>query len=143
MNTCESIEMRPVAVQKENIVHLPLGLLGFESIKKYVLLSEQADAPFCWLQVLDDPSLAFLVLSPFEVLPNYEMDLADEDAEFLKLSSPQDALVFNIVTLRLGAKATINLRGPIVLNRFTLVGKQVVLANAASYSLQHPLPTIE
>jgi flagellar assembly factor FliW len=142
MNACDTIEMERVAIRNENIIHLPLGLLGFESIKKYILLSAPEDAPFHWLQVLHDAHLAFLVLSPFEVLPNYEMTLGDEDAEFLNLASPQDALVYNIVTLRPGAAATINLKGPIVMNRYTLIGKQVVLSNAADYSLHHPLPTV-
>lgn len=140
MNTCETIELEKVVVRKENIIRLPLGLLGFESIKKYVLLSDPEDAPFHWLQVLDDPALAFLVLSPFEVAPDYEMNLSEEDAAFLELASPNDALVYNIVTVHPGGKATINLKGPVVLNRFTLVGKQVVLTEASRYSLQHPLP---
>jgi flagellar assembly factor FliW len=140
MNTCDTIELETLPVRKENIIQLPLGLLGFEATKKFVLLSDPADAPFHWLQVLDQPKLAFLVLSPFEVL-DYEMDLGEEDVTFLELSSPTDALVYNIVTLHHDGRATINLKGPIILNRNTLVGKQVVLNNAASYSLQHPLPT--
>jgi flagellar assembly factor FliW len=143
MNTSNTIDLEPVTVQRENIIELPLGLFGFESIKKYVLLSDPEDAPFRWLQVLDDPHLAFLVLSPFEVLPDYQMELSDEDVEFLKLNSPKEVLVYNIVTLHSGGKATINLKGPIVLNRMTLVGKQVVLGNAASYSIQHPIATTD
>ena len=143
MKTCDAVEMETVAVGKENIIHLPLGLLGFEPIKKYLLLSNPDDAPFSWLQVLEDPNLSFLVISPFEVLPEYEMDLPQEDVDFLKLFSPKDALVLNIVTLRSGGQATVNLKGPVVLNRRTLMGKQVVLTNAASYSLQYPLPTLD
>jgi hypothetical protein len=30
----------------------------------------------------------------------------------------------------------------VILNRFTLVGKQMVIVNAAQYALQHPLPVI-
>lgn len=143
MNTCDTLELETMAVRKENIIHLPMGLLGFENIKKYVLLSEPEDAPFHWLQVLDDSRLAFLVLSPFEVLPDYQLNLSDEDVEFLKLASPEDALVYNTVTVHPGGRTTINLKGPIVLNRFSLRGKQVVLTHPAGYSLQHPLPIAE
>ena len=73
-------------------------------------------------------------------VPDYEPDVATEDVEFLELSSPEDALLFNIVTLRGDGRATVNLKGPIVVNRYTLKGKQVVLTNAARYALQHPLP---
>ncbi len=142
MNACETTELEAVAVERENIVHLPLGLLGFESTKRYALLASPDEAPFCWLQVLGDPGLAFLVLSPFEVLPEYQMELSEEDTEFLELASPADALVYCVVTLHANGAATMNLKGPIVLNRFTLTGKQVVLVNAADYALQHPIRTL-
>ena len=37
-------------------------------------------------------------------------------------------------------QATVNLKGPIVLNRRTLVAKQVIPLNAPEYSVAHPLP---
>lgn len=146
MNTCETIEsvetnrLEAVTVQNENIVHLPLGLLGFEHIKRYTLLQNSSESPFRWLQVIDQPDLAFLVLPALEVFPDYEPDVPAEDVKFLGLTGPDDALVFNIITLSAKGSATANLKGPIVINRFTLKGKQVVLANASRYSIQHPLP---
>ena len=130
-------------VTTESEVHLPLGLLGFERTKRYTLLANPGEMPFRWLQVVGDPSLAFLVVPPFEVLPDYEPDISLEDAAFLELDSPEDALLFNIVTLRANGRATVNLKGPLVLNRYSLRGKQVVLANAADYALQHPLPVAD
>jgi flagellar assembly factor FliW len=56
------------------------------------------------------------------------------------LKAPNDALLFNIVTLRGPSRATLNLKGPIVINRHTHMGKQVILANASNYSVEHPLP---
>jgi len=146
MNMCETIEsadtnrLESLTVQNENIIHLPLGLLGFEHIKHYALLQNPNESPFCWLQVLNRPNLAFLVLPALEVFPDYEPDVPAEDVKFLGLNGPDDALVFNIITLSAKGSATANLKGPIVVNRFTLKGKQVVLANAARYSIQHPLP---
>lgn len=149
MNTLETIEsatvevnrLESVTVPKENIVHLPLGLLGFERIKHYALLQSASELPFSWLQVIDEPDLAFLVLPALEFFPEYEPDVPAEDVKFLDLNHPADALVFNIITLGAKGSATANLKGPIVINRFTLKGKQVVLANASRYSIQHPLPS--
>jgi flagellar assembly factor FliW len=141
MNTVETIELEPLAVRSENIVHLPLGLLGFERIKRYVLLENPHEAPFRWLQVLGDASLAFLVIPPTQIFPDYEPDIAAEDVELLQLASSEDALLLNIVTLRGKNRATVNLKGPIVVNRSTLVGKQIVPVNSAGYSLQQSLPT--
>lgn len=146
MNTCETIEsveaveFETVTVKSENLVHLPLGMLGFEQIKHFALLENPHESPFRWLQVINQSNLAFLVLPGLDVFPDYEPDVPAEDVKFLGLNSPDDALVLNIVTLGAKNSATANLKGPIVLNRFSLKGKQVVLANAARYSIQQPLP---
>ena len=122
-------------------MRLPSGLLGFESVKEYVLTGRLEEAPFLWLQRPDDPSLAFLVVPPGEVIADYQPNIPATDAEFLGLQTPEDALLLNIVTLHSDGHATVNLKGPIVLNRSTWVGKQSVPTNAADYSTQHPLPT--
>jgi len=140
MEPLEANRLESVTVQQENLVHLPLGLLGFEHIKHYTLLQSASEAPFSWLQVIDHPNLAFLVLPALEFLPEYQPDVPAEDVKFLELNRPEDALVFNIITLGAKGSGTANLKGPIVINRFTLKGKQVVLANAGRYSIQHPLP---
>ena len=121
-------------------VRFPLGILGFETYKQFVLVHAPEEAPFGWLQVQGESRLAFLVLSPFLVVPDYQAEISEDDARFLGLTMPGDALIFNIVTLRAGSQATINLKGPIVINRRTLIGRQVVLVNAGQYQVQHPLP---
>ncbi|HTH47878.1 MAG TPA: flagellar assembly protein FliW [Candidatus Limnocylindria bacterium] len=125
------------------ILHLPYGLLGFEQLKQYQLISNPDEAPFGWLQVLNDPGLAFLVVSPFDVLTTYAPDIGADDAKSIGLEKPEDAELLNIVTLRAGGQSSVNLKGPIVVNRHTLVAKQVIPANAADYSLRHPLPLAE
>jgi flagellar assembly factor FliW len=140
MDTVMHNELEPGEIGTGKLLHLPLGLLGFEHLKQYQLIAEPAETPFCWLQVMGDPSLAFLVVPPFAVLPTYSPDISEEDAAFLGLSKASDALLFNIVTLRPDNKSTVNLKGPVVVNRHTLVAKQVVPTNAAEYPLRHPLP---
>jgi flagellar assembly factor FliW len=124
-------------------VRLPMGLLGFEQIKDYQLTSNPGEDPFRWLRVKDNPSLAFVVVEPFIALPDYQPDIPQPDVQFLGLSQPEDALLYTIVTLHPGKPATINLKGPVVINRNTGVGKQVIIANASNYSVQHPLPVAE
>lgn len=129
-------------VKPDNIVHLPLGLLGFEAHKQYVLLSKADEAPFLWLQMLEAPHQAFLVIPPTHVTADYQPELSREDVEFLGLEAPDHAWVLNIVTLRPSGEATVNLKGPIVLHRKTLQGKQVIPLNAADYALRHPLGAV-
>jgi flagellar assembly factor FliW len=142
MKFAENIEIAALPAEAKHTVRLPLGLLGFERVKEVLLLANPTEAPFLWLQLPDDASLAFLVVNPFLIAPDYSPDIPGEDAEFLGLRGPEEALLFNIVTLHGSSQATVNLKGPIVLNRRTLTGKQVVLNNAAEYSVQHPLPVV-
>jgi flagellar assembly factor FliW len=121
-------------------VFLPLGLLGFEDRKHYQLIGHPDEAPFLWLRDITDPSQAFLVLPPTAAGLDYRPVLSHTDVEFLQLRAPTEAEVLNIVTLRRDGRATINLKGPLVINSRTRIGKQVVPENAAEFSTQHPLP---
>lgn len=138
-NTIE-MEATATAAAHGNQVRLPAGILGFEQFKDYVLLANPAEMPFAWLRVADSSSLAFVVINPFLVLPGYAPDIPESDVEFLGLKEVSDATLFSIVTLRGPGRATLNLKGPLVINRHTHVGKQVIIANANNYSVEHPLP---
>ena len=136
---CNCIETEPEATVAASEVRLPMGLLGFEKMKEYLLIANPGEEPFGRLQVKGDTSIAFVVLNPFLIVPDYHPDIPETDVEFLELHNPQDAMVLNIVTIHKEGHATMNLKGPIVINRNTGVGKQVVIANGADYSVQHPL----
>jgi len=135
-NTIE-VEPSPTAVACD--VRLPMGLLGFEQMKDYLLIAKSGEEPFRWLQVKGTGALAFVVVEPFLVAPDYQPDIPEADTEFLGLTSPDEAVLYNIVTVRGSGHATVNLKGPIVINRTTGIGKQVIIANAADYSVQQPL----
>ena len=143
MNSMEATEPCPATVtadRAERVIRMPLGLLGLEQFKQFILLANPDEEPFLRLKVLNEPKMSFLVVSPFVVLPTYEPDIPDEDETFLELQDPQDTMILSIVTVRGAQQATINLKGPIVLNRRTLVAKQVIPRNAPDYSVAHPLP---
>lgn len=141
MKTVELDELKSRPVNKENMISMPLGLLGFEQVKKYVLLATPEEEPFLWLQMLDNQNQGFVVIAPSAVVPNYAPNIADADIEFLGIKSPADALILNIATVRNG-QATVNLKGPIVINRNTLVGKQCIPTNVGDFALQHPINPI-
>src|ERR1700761_4747765 len=131
------------ATTPPNLVRLPLGLLGFEQIKEYVLLADPAEKPFAWLRVAGDHSLAFVVIDPFVVMPEYKPEIPPSDVDFLGLKEPSDALLLCIVTVQNHNHATMNLKGPVVINRHTHLAKQVIIANATQYSVEHLLPVAE
>jgi flagellar assembly factor FliW len=140
MNTLELMEPKKPTTRIKDSVLLPYGLMGFEQVKNYRLLTKPDETPFLRFQMLDDGEHSFLLVPPGTVVANYQPDLAKEDVEFLQLNDPSDALILNTVTVKRDGKATVNLKGPIVINRRTWIGKQVIPTNAAEYALRHPLP---
>ena len=68
------------------------------------------------------------MVPPWVFYPDYEFDLDDAAAERLGLAVADDAIVLAVVTLRDRPEdATLNLLGPIVVNRHTHEAAQIVL----------------
>jgi flagellar assembly factor FliW len=93
--------------------------------------------------VEDNPALAFVVIDPFVVLPGYQPDIPNADVDFLKIKQSSDAIVLGIVTIHEEGRATVNLKGPIVISRSSHIGRQVIITNASEYSITHPLPVAD
>lgn len=119
-------------------VTFPDGLPAFEAVKEFVLISNEGEAPFMWLQAVSQVNLAFIVIDPFLIYPGYRPDVCDEDVESLKLKSPNDVLLLSIVNIKNqdGHGITCNLVGPIVVNTKERLGKQVILKNHLDYSVR-------
>lgn len=95
-----------------------------------------------WIRSVEHHELGFVVIEPSEILSDYEVELPNDDVEKLGINSHEDALIFNIVTIKDGEsieEATVNLIGPLVLNRNTLIGKQIIVQNYMSLSARHPI----
>jgi flagellar assembly factor FliW len=140
MKCAEPVEPATAQTPRSHAVRIPTGLLGFEQIKDYVLTANAGEEPFAWLHVSDNSALAFVVIDPFVVLPDYHPDIPQADVEFLQIKQADDALLLGIVTINGDAQPTVNLKGPIVVNRHTHTAKQVIITNAGDYSVKHPLP---
>lgn len=125
-----------------NELILPQGIIGFADYKRAELLYMPDHLPFLWMKVhgvVD--SVHFVVIEPGGLIPGYEPEIFDEDAMQLDLHTPAEAMILNIVTVRHQnpVEATVNLIGPIVVNRRTRVGRQLVISNYSKYSAHHAL----
>jgi flagellar assembly factor FliW len=133
------------SLEKENpaagLIRLPQGLVGFPKHTMLEFLYQPDQLPFLWMRLHGPEPIHFVVIEPRGIIPDYELELFDEDTEFLGLNAPEEAAIFNIVTIygRLPVEATVNLVGPVIVNRRTGLAKQVVLANHSRYSTHHPL----
>jgi flagellar assembly factor FliW len=125
-----------------NQIELPQGIIGFASYKRAELLYLPDHLPFLWMNLQNEvDNLHFIVIEPGGIIPGYEPEIFDEDAEQLDLRDPSEAMILNVVTLRRQnpVEATVNLMGPLVVNRRTRIGRQLVISNYSRYSAHHAL----
>lgn len=125
-----------------NQLELPQGLIGFAKYKRAELLYLPDHLPFLWMKLYSEvDALHFIVIEPGGLVPGYEPEIFDADAEGLDLRDPAEAMILNIVTLhrQQPVEATANLIGPLVVNRRTRMGRQLVISNYSRYSAHHNL----
>lgn len=130
-----------IEVENDRILHFPLGLLGFETLQRFVLIDSDEIEPMRWLQSVDDGSLAFLVVEPQLFFPDYKAKLTGEDKKVLDLTRDEDLAVACLVVIPDNPNdMTVNLLGPLVMNAEKRVGKQLVMHDSGYSPRQRLLP---
>ncbi len=127
-----------IEIDSEQILTFEDGLLGFESIRRYILIQNpDKEIPFHWLQAVDDPDLAFVVTIPFLFKEDYAFDIPDKVIKQLEIKNQEDVVVYSIAVVPEDIKKmTINLQGPLIINGKNKKGKQIVLDDN-TYSLKY------
>lgn len=125
---------------RDMLLHIPAGLLGFPDIKHYLIVDADHEVPFKWLQARDEPRLAFVITDPFAFLPDYKVEMTPLDLMDVGADATTDLFLVAIVTLPREETAypTVNLQGPVLVNRTNGWAKQLVLVQG-TYHTHHPL----
>ena len=132
----------PITVDEQKIIIMPFGMLGFPDEKRYVIVQHKENSPFFWYQSVDDPSLAFVITSPFFFVPDYSVSLDDAinqmswDDEKIE----QKIELYVVVNIPNGVpnKMTANLIGPLLVNTESFQALQMVVTDSP-YSHRFPL----
>ena len=116
-----------IDISEDKILTIPEGLFGFEDYTKYALVNSDYD-PFLWLQSIEDPGLAFLIVDPFLISSDYETDIDDETLSKIDIKKIEDIIIMTIVTVpHDGSAITANFQGPLVINKTNNKCMQVIL----------------
>jgi flagellar assembly factor FliW len=137
------IKTRPygeIEIREEQIVDFPDGVLGFDYVKKFVLLDTHDEtSPLKWLQAYDEPGLAFVVIRPVDFMSEYELFVSMNDIEAVGASGAENLLVFAIVTIPANpAEMTANLQGPVIINPEKKIGRQAI-SLSDKYGVKHKI----
>lgn len=129
----------PLNIHHDSVLTFPSGLLGFPESLRYVLLDHNTEAPFKWLQSLDEPSVAFVIIDPDLLLADYRIEASADARTEVQGSDADELLTAVILTIPSDdpGRMTANLRGPLLMNRRTKLCKQLVLSD--EFPTRHPL----
>jgi len=122
-----------------DVIDFVTPLSGFETCKRYLLLSSPQIAPFACLHGLDAPQPSFLAIDARRVDAAFDCALTDADRQRLRIVGDEALAWLGIVTVD-ALDATANLRAPIVINPARMLGAQLIPLESV-YSIDHPLAT--
>lgn len=125
---------------EEDVLRFPKGIFAFEEEKGFLLLPfAGSDGTLLCLQSLATPQLAFVVMNPFSLYPEYTPVLQPEELEeFGVMDSTQLCYYVLCVVRNPVSTSTVNMKCPVVINDETRVCAQVIL-ESEEYGMRHLL----
>ena len=129
-----------IEAAEDAIIHFGTGIPAFEEEREFLIIPLDEGSPYVFLQSVKTPELAFLMTMPLIFFPDYEFTIDDDVEKELELTSPEDVLIYAILTLdgKEIRDLTANLMAPIVINAKTRKAKQIVLDHSP-YTTKHRL----
>ncbi|RJP26187.1 MAG: flagellar assembly protein FliW [Candidatus Abyssobacteria bacterium SURF_5] len=131
-----------IEVAEQQCFEMPAGMIGFPRLRRYALVPfPDSDVPFFWWQSLEDASLCFVLIDPGLVFSDYQVSVSAEELAEIELSEPASATVLAVVTIPENPRdMTVNLMGPLVINRAAGKAAQLVLTDSRFTTKHRILP---
>lgn len=97
-----------VEYTEEELVTFPEGLFGFSDLKQYLPLGlDDGDGSLLLLQSIENPDIAFFLINPPAILPDYCPALQPEELDFLQVSSSDELSYYSRSGLFLSSSSKI------------------------------------
>lgn len=135
-----TVRFGEIDIDENRIFEFVLPIIGFDTLKKFVILEPGKETLFKWLQSVDDPALAFPIISVSTLNIDYSIDLPDNVVDKLEVTSAESLLVMNITSIPQDNPkgTTINLLAPLIFNVDTQKAGQIVLSGSG-YDISYPM----
>lgn len=119
-----------ISVEENSIITFTQPILGFQEYRRFVLLPGPT-AFLRWLQSTDSGDLAFILMDPCSVVPDYKVQASPHDLSELAAAAPGDITPFTLVVVPPDPqKIRTNLKAPVLINLRQRLAKQVILENS-------------
>jgi flagellar assembly factor FliW len=94
MSTIKTTRFGEIEADESKAIHFMDGLPGFHDKRDFIILEHKPGSPFLWLQSMDTPDLAFVMINPFLMKSDYLQDLSPEEEALLKNKNDDEIIVF-------------------------------------------------
>jgi len=127
-----------VEYEAGDVLHFPAGLFGFEEEREFLLLPfEGGGGSMLCLQSVRTPALAFVVLDPFTLAPDYAPVLEEADLKRFGVKEEGELGFYVLCAVKNPvSESTVNLKCPLVIHPETRQARQVIMER---YEMRHPL----
>lgn len=123
-------------VAETSVITFTQPIIGFQEYRRFVLLPGPADSAVTWLQSTESGELAFLLMNPRDVVPDYRVPLGQHELAELAVNTADELSIFTILVVSDDvAKIRTNLKAPVLINPKQRLGKQTVLERS-DYPIQ-------
>ena len=135
-----TVKFGEIDVDESRIFDFVLPIIGFDVLHKFIILDPDGDSLFKWLQSVEDPGLAFPIISVSSLDYDYSVDLSDNVVNELEIKDAESLLVMNITSIPQDNPrgTTINLLAPLIFNVDNQKAGQVVLSGSG-YDISYPM----
>ena len=118
-----------IDINPERIITMTAPFLGFPDSRSFILRPHKPDSPFMWLQSVDNPELAFVVIQAPVINPDYNPPVPFSVRKELRIkeNSAPDVLLILTVPKDKPNEMTANLLGPVVINTEEKLARQLLL----------------
>lgn len=139
----KTLRFGDLEVEEKELISFVEGILGFEDVKKYILLTKEGSS-FSYLQAVEVPELTFVLIRPGEFFADYEIELSDEQAKALEVTKADEVAIYALVAVPQNLKEmTVNLQGPIIINANLRTASQIVVHNLRYHTKHRLFPATE
>lgn len=118
----------------------PAGLFGFEEEHSFLLLPfEGSGGGLLCLQSTATPQLAFIVMNPFSLCPDYTPSLRRAELQLFGVENVESLCFYVMCAVKHPVSdSTVNLKCPLVIHPNTREARQIIM-ETDSYGMRHPL----
>lgn len=122
-----------VDIEDDKIITFPMGIIGFENLKKFALiydLDKEEKSKISWLQSMEEPLMVLPVINPIDIMEGYAPVIEDELMKII--GDPADADILIFVSLSIPSditQMTANFKAPFIINTVDRKAMQVIVEN--------------